>query len=243
MEISRNPNIETFERELKRKNISGFAVGLIPNIGDENSVGFAHYDEFIAFLKNENIKSIFYRSVSIEIDDYYITDDVIEELLGNYKAENLSQTIEKAIVEYNLSIEHYEEQLHNLRHNIYFTVYNGFMVYIILADYVNIADPREQLEFILASKEAEITAERAQQDLLFEEQKAKLKQKILDDPAFYQCTNQKLRRAYIDGLIPHLSNEYSLIKKKWTGFNTGFTFMDARNFVDLLWKEYKENTK
>ena len=117
------------------------------------------------------------------------------------------------------------------------------MVYIILNDKIDLADPCEQLEYILTSKQAEIDAEIEQQQHLFEEQKAKLKQKILADPAFYQCTNQKLRRAYIDALIPRLSNEYSIIKKKWTSYGTGFTFIDARNFVDLLWKEYKDNIK
>ena len=240
MKISYNSNIEALERELKRKNIGCFAVGLAPHISNKNSVGFVDYNEFIAFLKSENIKSIFCTSLAIEVEDYYITDDVMCKVMGEYEASRCPKAVSEAIVKYNLSIESYEKQMSNLKQNMYYAVYNGFVVYIILADYVNLPEPHEQLEAILATKQAEIVAEREQQAALFEEQKVKLKQKILADPAFYQCTNQKLRRSYIDQLIPHLSNEYSLIKKKWTYADTGFASMDARNFIDLLWNEYKE---
>jgi len=242
MEITYNPNIEIFERELKRKNISCLDVGLPPRISDKNSVAFADHNEFIAFLKSENIKSVFIASMAIEIEDYYITDDMLCSAIGGDEADRCPKPIAKAILDYNLSIKRYEEQFSELKENLYFTLFNGFMVYIILADKIDLADPCEQLDYILTSKQGEIEAEREQQALLLEEQKEKLKQKILADTAFYQCTNQKLRRAYIDGLIPRLNNEYSLIKKKWT-YGTGFVTVDARNFVDMIWYEYKENNK
>lgn len=243
MEITYNPYIEALERELERQKIRCFDVGLPPHISDKNSIAFVDYNEFVAFLRSENIKSIFCASFPIEIEDYYITDEMLCSAIGGDEAERCPQPIVKAILEYNSNIERYKHQLSQLKENLYFALFNGFVVYIILNDKIDLADPRIQLDSILASKQAEINAEKEQQQLLFEEQKANLKQKILADPAFHQCTNQKLRRAYIDALIPRLGNEYSLIKKKWKGFNTGFTFVDARNFVDLLWNEYKENKK
>ena len=230
MKIQRNINIAILEAELRMFDIKCFSVALPPHISDKNSVAFTDHKEFARFLVNENIKSLFVMSHPLSIEDYYITDDTVEDLVGEHAAQNLSKAVERAIVSYNLSIEQlkqkyeeqlielkqkYEEQLIELKQNLYFTVYNGFMVYIILADKIDLADPHEQLELILAENEAEIENEKKQRKLLIEMLQEKLKQKILEDSDFYKCTNINLRRNYAYKLWEKLDKEFEPLKKYW----------------------------
>ena len=99
MDITYNTNIDTFEKEISDNGIICFKRVLLPSVEDNNTIHFADYKEFMHFLKNENIKSIFLTSFPITIDDYYITDDIVKETLGRYKAENLSTSVLKAVVE------------------------------------------------------------------------------------------------------------------------------------------------
>lgn len=237
MEITYNSNIEALERELKRKNITCFNVALPPNIDDNNSVCFADHNEFISFLKNESIKSIFCALFTNTVEDFCITDNHIKEALGRYAAENLSETVSKAIDKYNLSIEQYEDELKKARHNMYFTLYNGFMVYIILADKVSLADPDEQLIKILNAKQADLEREKAEKELLIDKLQEKLKQDILADSAFYQCTNMNLRRNYGYNLWTKLDEEFEPLKKYWR-IHTNLIL-----FVDAIWTEYKNSKK
>ena len=237
MEITYNPNIEALEHELKRKNISCFDVALPPKIDDSNSVCLVDYNEFISFLRNESIKSIFCASFANTVENFQITYDHIEEKLGRYATENLSETISKAIDKYNLSIEQYEDELKKTRRNMYFTLYNGFMVFIILADKVSLADPDEQLINILNAKQADLEREKAEKGLLIEKLQEKLKQDILADPAFYQCTNMNLRRNYGYNLWTNLDKEFEPLKKYWR-IQTNLIL-----FVDAIWIEHKNSKK
>jgi hypothetical protein len=101
MNITYNSNIDTFEKEISDNEIICFKSVLLPSVEDNNTIHFADYNEFIHFLKNENIKSIFLTSFPITIDNYYITNDIVKEELGSYKAENLSKSVIKAIENYN----------------------------------------------------------------------------------------------------------------------------------------------
>ena len=237
MEITYNFNIDALERELKRKNISCFNVALPPNIDDSNSVCLVDYNEFISFLLNERIKSIFCASFANTVENFQITYDLIEERLGRDAAENLSETISKAIAKYNMSIEQYKDELKKTRRNMYFTLYNGFMAFILLADNVSFADPDEQLINILNAKKEDLEREKAEKEHLIEVLQEKLKQDILADPAFYQCTNMNLRRNYGYNLWTKLDKEFEPLKKYWC-IQTNLIL-----FVDAIWIEHKNSKK
>jgi hypothetical protein len=136
MNITYNSNIDTFEKEISDNEIICFKRVLLPSIEDNNTIHFADYNEFIHFLKNENIKSVFLTSFPVTIDDYYITEDIVEENFGEYSSANLSSSVLKAIDKYNDYIEQYAEQLKGLRNNYYFIAYNGFILLIHLSDTV-----------------------------------------------------------------------------------------------------------
>ena len=243
MDIAYNPNIDTFEKEMTKNRIICFKSTLLPSIEENNTIHFTDYNEFICFLKNENIKSIFLTSFPIMIDNYYITDDIVEEELGSYKAENLSKAVIKAIANYNDYIEQYEEQLKDLKSNYYFVAYNGFILLLHLSDRISLSNPDEQLQKILVDTQDDTQKEKEQHKLLIETLQEKLKQKILTDPNFYKATNQRLRKEYIYNILAKQGVEYEPLKKYWLSPYSDNALLGALNFIDLLWKESKDNNR
>jgi hypothetical protein len=237
MKITYNDDIHALEQKLETENIHCLNVGIPPHIGNENSICFTSYNEFLTFLKNENIKSVFCARLAITKEYYYITDDVLEDVMDSYEAQNCPDAILKAVVKYNLDIESNENQFSNLQHNFYFVAYNGFVVYIILSDQIDLLDPHEQLETILESKKIEIDSEREQHRILIETLQEKLKQEILDDSNFYKCTNISLRRDYTAKLWKKLSKKYEPLKLYW------HLSPNLLSFVNNIWIEYRNSKK
>lgn len=241
MDITYNSNINIFEKEISDNGIVCFKSVLLPSIVDDNIIHFADYNEFMHFLKNEKIKSIFMTSFPITIDNYYITDDVIEENLGKYKAENLSNSVHKIIDKYNDYIEQYEDQLKDLKSNFYFVAYNGFILLLHLSDKISLSNPDEQLQKILVDTQDDAKKEEEQHKLLIEKLQEKLKQKILADPNFHKATNQRLRKEYIYKMLSKQGAEYEPLKQYWLSPYSDNALLGALNFIDLLWKEHKNN--
>jgi hypothetical protein len=241
MDITYNSNIDTFEKEISDNEIICFKSVLLPSIEDDNTIHFVNHNEFIHFLKNENIKSVFLTSFPVTIDDYYITEDIVEENFGEYSSANLSSSVLKAIDKYNDYIEQYAEQLKGLRNNYYFIAYNGFILLIHLSDTVSLPTPDEQLQKILVDTQDDAQKEKEEHQQLIETLKEKLKQKILADPNFHKATNKSLRREYIYKMLSKQGSEYEPLKKHWLKPWSSNTYAGAWNYVDLIWKEYKDN--
>lgn len=236
----RNSNIDVFENELKNIGVDLFSGIYPPAIEDDNTIHFIDHSQFLAFVKNEKIKSIFLFSSEITIDDYYITDDVIEESLGEYESKQLSQIVLDEIDNYNISIEQYGKEINGLKRNFYFAAYNGFIVLAEISDKILFTDPTEQLQKILVGTQDNVKKEKEQNRLVIEILKEKLKQKILEDPNFLKATNQRLRRVYIYNVLKELGMEYELLQKHWLNKFSEGVYMGARDFIEELWKEYKE---
>ena len=235
MKSQKNMDIANFEKDLHKFDIKSFNVACSPHLSANNSVIFDDYKVFVNFLKNEKIKSLFVISLSLSIEDFYISEDTVKEFFGEYATNDLSEILEKAIVDYNLSIEQYEKKLNELSQTLYFTVYNGYVIYITFSDWVDFAEPSEKLKQILAEKRFEIESEKTQNRLLIAKLEEKLKQNILNDPSFYNCTNLNLRRKYAYKLWDNLSEEYNPLKKSWKLAPSMVVF------VDTIWSEYKNS--
>ena len=225
---------------LQTNHITCINATLYPELGQDNSVGLYHVDDFLSFLQAENIKSVFCSCLEITADDYYITDETLIEQMGRYKAENLSSIVRKEIATYNKKIDRYD--FGSLRHMLYFVIFNGFMIYYIFEDSVPFNDPSEVLENIIAANAGELAREQEQRKAEINALKEKFKQQILSDPEFAKMTNQKLRRSYTYELWTNLNGEYAPLKKYWT---TGAGYWNAamQDFIDLIWAEYKQSKK
>ena len=226
--------------ELDNKGVACINVTLSPKVESDNSVALSDTNAFLRFICSENIKSVFRFGFEISADDYYIDDDIIDDCIGYHRAENLNSIVVRDIEKYNRKIDKFGFE--ELQQIMYFVLFNGFVVYTIIADSVPFDSPEEALEDILASNEDEIARAKEAQKIQVQSLKENLKQQILADPIFALQTNQKLRRSYAYELWTNLSDEYAPLKSYWTTGN-GFMKSMVAEFVDLVWAEYKQNRK
>ena len=71
---------------------------LLPPQLENNSVGFGDIEEFISFLKNNNIKTVLYNTIYESIEDYLITEELLQEF-------RLDDIIEDMTKKFNLQKE------------------------------------------------------------------------------------------------------------------------------------------
>lgn len=77
----------------------------------------------------------------------------------------------------------------------------------------------------------------AKKEIVLEE----LKNLILSDSKFIQCTNQSSRHSYIKELLN--STDYSRFRDAFIGEFGSVIWYDAKNFVDALYRELKNSKK
>lgn len=213
-------------------------VTLPPQLGD-NSIGFGDINEFVSYISNNNIKTILYCTTSETIEDYMITESTIKELGLVRTIEGCEQII-KEINKYNKGLEKIDFSKYIT--SIYFVLFNGFVLYYIVADDVPFLNPEDKLSEIVLSEEANITKEQKKRKEKITLLKEKLKQKILNDPKFFAATNKDLRRIYITDLLKNLESEYAPLKNHWIN-RDDITYRSARDFIETVWSEYKYANK
>lgn len=212
---------------------------LVPPMLGENSVGFGDVEEFISYISNNNIKTILCNTSTETIEDYIITETTMKELDVYYIVDDCAPIIKK-VEKYNKKLE--EIDFSQFSTSIYFVLFNGFVVYYILADNIPFLKPEDKLKEIILSEEENIAKEQEKRKEKIAILKEKLKQQILNDPKFFAATNKDLRRVYISDLLRSLGSEFATLKSLW--INRGdVTYRSARDFIETVWSEYKYTNK
>jgi hypothetical protein len=184
--------------------------------------------ELFKFAEANGIRAVFYCYNHYDKDLFRIDD----EMLSEYD-ERLINAVKRGVVVYNKEVSMLDFS-RPMRLYVY-CVYQGCSISIILEDYwiedMNIPTAEEKLDDLLEECDAvfeEITVEKKNEK---ETLRNRLKELILADSHFYECTNQKLRRTYI----------LNLLQEK-TEFSNAFSFyIEPIEFVEFIWKEYKSN--
>ena len=76
-----------------------------PKLLEENSVCFSDINEFVSFLLTSNIKSILYSTFTESIEDYIISESIIEEEINSIYIINTNKKLMKEIEKYNAELE------------------------------------------------------------------------------------------------------------------------------------------
>lgn len=77
---------------------------------------------------------------------------------------------------------------------------------------------------------------------IIENLKKEVREKILKDEKFLLCTTKQLRKNYTRTLFKEkLGNHYKLLKDIWTTDAPFGIYTDAIDFVEMIWKEIKQN--
>lgn len=224
----------------KEKNINIYEVSFPDTLLTEG-VEFSEINAFFEFLKVSKIDTVFAKDYYEYNCDYYITEETIKEVMGNYVGEEELNFILP-------DIEKYNDKIGELVFDIPFLivivcVYNGKFFYVelineFLLDGEVLQEPEEVLSEIVHQYEEKIHEVKERREEELENLKEELKEYILNDEDFYKSTNKRMRYIYAQNLFrKKLGAKYEALKKHWVS-PSGTVYIGATDFVEMLWREY-----
>lgn len=204
-------------------------IGLIEDIPNIINLKNNEISELIRFAKTNNIKTVLYSYNHFNNDVYQISEDMLSE----YDSRVL-KNIEKKVNEHNQYISMLD--FSRPARLFVYCLFEGCCFTIIDEDYwideLNVLDAKEKLDELLLS------CNEILEEILVEEEnkkvalKSRLKELILADAHFFQCTNQKLRRTYI----------IELMERK-TEYKDAFSYYtEPIEYAEFIWKVHKSNS-
>lgn len=225
--------------KMEREGINCFAVTSPKELDREHMIYLENndIDEFIKFVKSNNIRSIFYKYYTFNPDFFYITEQLAEDIdddiikLIKNDIEEWNRNIDK--VDFDIPIEVFIFCMYE-SHHITINYQNEFWDNQMSAE-------GKLLELLEnnANKVNNIIQERENDK---ENLKEKLKEYILNDDEFKICTNKSLRKSYMYELYKRKDiEEFKDLFWQKDGYFKG---TDATvNFIELVWGTYKENQR
>lgn len=193
-------------------------------------------DEFIRFIKLNNLNVIFYNYVYASAEDLIIDDRLINELRLDSDIVNILQD----------KFDEYNQDVDNLDYSrpIAFYTYcinQGVTMYIRESDYwfqdegynfpeiVAMELITNNFEFVLENKK-NLNKER----LTVREE---FKQVLLDNNEFLECTNGSLRKAFVQRFFKNEEN--NKYRNAFWSRESGYYDITINQFVEEIWREYK----
>jgi hypothetical protein len=207
-------------------------------IHEIGSIEFNKIDELLQFAKKNKIESAFYNYVYINEDDMKIDEDVISKLNLD---KDICDILKNNFDEYNEKVEMLDFS-RPISLEICFA-YQGIIYYLIEDDYWYEDDGFSRPEIvamqIFNENFDEIINKRTEDKEKIYIEREKLKSRILNDEKFHKCTNDSLRRTYVDELFKEDRSLNDLF------FSPNGTMYDIPvfRFVNNIWREYKESLK
>ena len=228
-----------------RNNIHAFMVSFSSETIDK-CIKFDDIDDFFTFAKLSDIKQVYVMQLEIDTEDFLITEDVIESVLGRYENDDILDCIGEDIDEYN-------EKVNDLKFDYPLMIlvgcaYEGQMFFACLHNKTlmngeELLEPEEVLHEMVLYNKNSIKERQENRYKLIEEQKEQLKEYILNDKDFYLSTNQHLRYSYTEDLFrKKIGNKSAELKDFWSTPH-GLPAKSAFDFVEMLWREYGKTKK
>lgn len=225
--------------KMKREGINCFAVTSPKELDRDNMIYLENndIDEFIKFVKLNNIKSIFYKYYTFNSDLFYITEELAEDI-----DDDVIKLIKNDIEEWNRKIDEVD---FDIPVEVFiFCMYESHYITINYQNefWDNQMSAKEKLLELLesnANKVNDIIEERENEK---ENLKEKLKEYILNDDEFKICTNKSLRKNYMYEL--YRRKDIEEFKDLFWQENGYFKGTDpAVSFIELVWRTYKDNQR
>jgi hypothetical protein len=203
----------------------------------------ADLDEIIKFSKKRNIKELFYRFEYANESELLITDDTKGNLDIPY--EEIYDIIKPMINEYNDKVSKLDFfKPCSLK---IFCIYQGQRIGIIETDYrfVNedITFPEDALDLIVVKNSDLIKNRIVEKEEESETIRKEFRKYLLNDEKFCKCTNVSLRKNYTMEL--YNDKEHEKFKEAFISeiSHPRQNFIQYLDFVEIVWKEYKDNSK
>lgn len=237
-------DLEYIKNRCNNENVHFFEVSFATDILNEGTK-FYELDAFFDFVKVAKIDKVFGMEIYIQKEDYYITDEIVEQELGRYVDKEIISCIETEINDYNDKIDMLKIDYPAML--IIACLYEGHIFFLdleneILCEEKELEEPSFILREIVISNEKKVIEVKNRKQERIKDLQEKLKELILNDREFYLSTNQHLRYNYTKKLFDEkLTKEFDLLKEYWSTPH-GLPAKGVIDFVDMLWREYGKKT-
>lgn len=231
---------EDIRNELSKNNIDSYIVEL--NLETVKSgIMFNSLEDFVHFVKERNVKSVFVHDDHYQIEDFILGDEFLKKEERKY-GQYLPEIIE--------DISNYNEYLSQVDFSIpcvivIACIIEGFMCSVgISNDEVFLEQglefPETKLRDIcFAHKDAIISQREKEYDEL-ERLEEELNKELKQDEKFLRCTNKNLRMDYLAYFMAkNEKGKYALLVKNWKPYGIGPYNEDAKSFIESVWREIK----
>ena len=235
--------LKDIQKRVEKEKIKFYKVGLTPDVITTGN-DFFNMDNFIEFLHSQKVSAVFGCECFDNVNDYLITEDIIEETLGKYFAEEMQDVIFDDIKKYN-------EEISEIDFSIPFAfivacLYEGQYFFVRIKndrnfDENSLIDPEEKLQEIVVNNQNNIYKKREAGKEITQRLKRELKEKIANDEEFLLCTNKQLRFNYIRNLVTNkLDEHFAPLKRLWISDAPRGIYQDPVDLVELIWREINQ---
>lgn len=229
-------SVEELKSIMNKEGINCFDVS-IPKSSFENSLMLLEkndIDELLKFMKANSISNVFYTH-SYYDENFFIID---EELTDEFD-EDIYLLLEKDIEEYNQQIKKLDFSKPVEIH--IFCIYEGRNIaindYDFWIDKLGILNSEEKMLSLIEKKGEQIEEMSKENKLNDKLLKEEFKEYVLNDEEFKLCTNKKLRSDYM--YLVFEREETQRYKSVFFENDEMLNIGIARNFIEMLWREYK----
>lgn len=219
-----------------------FAIDVYETNSTIHEIGhieFDKLDDFVQFAKKNKIEYAFYNYIYISEENLKIDEDVVSKLNQN---KDIYDILKNHFDEYNKKIEILDFS-RPISLEICFA-HQGIIYYLTEYDYWHEDEgffrPEIAAMQIINDNLDEIVIKRNEYMEEIRREREKLKYMILNDENFRECSNAKMRKTYITNLVSEdktIRNLFDAPERPLTDKTNLF------EFVERIWKEYKESTK
>jgi hypothetical protein len=199
----------------------------------------------LKFAKKRKLKEVFYRFDYSSKEVLSITEEDMRRTMEKVDIpyEEICNVIAPMTEEYNAKVAKLDfTKPHSLT---VFGLYQGQKIGIFESDFwffeEEVTFPEEAIKLIVAENEDLIKKHVIEK----EEQSIKIKEEfhqyLLNDEKFHKCTNASLRTTYKMEL--YKDNEHQNLKKAFIKGTEYQCYNEYAEFIEMVWREYKENLK
>jgi hypothetical protein len=221
----------------------GISVFKIENVGQilQTGILMPEISEFIKLIKNADVKRVFIYEHFEQMEDYFITAEILEKE-AKYEDNEFLTYILPQIDSYNEMISKLDFDYPSLVTAICFCDNNSFFLVFDNHRTLNgedLVEPELMFKTICSLNEN-------QREIIKKEMHEKvcnllseLKVLILKDDKFRLCTNQSLRYSYLEKMYFKLDEKFEPLKEVLYRGKHSTLSVDGVNYIESIWREIK----
>lgn len=234
---------EKIKKEIEKKNYKVYEVNLALEVV-EKGIQFESFEKLQDFINDQNINVIFFSKYYDNPYNHIITEETFRKS-RRYFDSNIIDIIADDIDNYNKEI--LKMDFDEPYAVIIACIYEGQYCFVYLENDKlfnrdKVIASEEKLYEIIKKNKNRIDEKQTENKKMIEKLKEKVREKILKDEKFLLCTTKQLRKNYTRTLFKEkLGKEYKPLKEIWTTDAPVGVYTDAIDFVEMIWKEMKQN--